>query len=71
MGWIPCSGNSNAKKKSKNKTKKMEALDSMVDQTKPTPGTQTMQVYKLSSYFGFLLRFLGEVIREYLCSYYT
>ncbi|KAK7271535.1 hypothetical protein RJT34_27510 [Clitoria ternatea] len=35
MGWIPCSGNSNTKKKVK---KKMEVQDSMVNSIKATPG---------------------------------
>ncbi|KAI9121963.1 hypothetical protein K1719_006652 [Acacia pycnantha] len=38
MGWIPCSGNPNSKRKGKNKIKKTEVQESMVDQTKTTPG---------------------------------
>ena len=38
MGWIPCSGNSNTKKKIKKGMKAMEVQDKLVDQIKPNPG---------------------------------
>ena len=40
MGWIPCSGNSNTKKKVKKKLEKMEVQDSIkADPIKATTGT--------------------------------
>lgn len=54
MGWIPCSGNSNGKKKRKNKMKKMEVQESTVDRTKPAPGIDAVvwtrwvwEIYKI------------------------
>ncbi|KAI4349223.1 hypothetical protein L6164_009841 [Bauhinia variegata] len=39
MGWIPCSGNSNTKKKIKKKMKNMKVEDNLSDQIKQAPGT--------------------------------
>ncbi|KAF7818564.1 putative serine/threonine-protein kinase PBL7 isoform X1 [Senna tora] len=39
MGWIPCSGNSNTRKKIKKPMKKMEVQEKMVDQIKSASGT--------------------------------
>ncbi|XP_028775967.1 probable serine/threonine-protein kinase PBL7 [Neltuma alba] len=38
MGWIPCSGNSNTKKKTKKQTKKTEVQENMIDPIKAAPG---------------------------------
>ncbi|KAG4976894.1 hypothetical protein AAZX31_13G119000 [Glycine max] len=38
MGWIPCSGSLNTKKKLKKKLEKMEGQSSLVDPIKATPG---------------------------------
>ncbi|XP_054822795.1 probable serine/threonine-protein kinase PBL7 [Prosopis cineraria] len=38
MGWIPCSGNSNTKKKTKKQTKKMQVQENMVDPVKAATG---------------------------------
>ncbi|KAI4300211.1 hypothetical protein L6164_033611 [Bauhinia variegata] len=38
MGWIPCSGNSNTKKKIKKKMKNMEVEENLADQIKQAPG---------------------------------
>ncbi|KAI4349222.1 hypothetical protein L6164_009841 [Bauhinia variegata] len=42
MGWIPCSGNSNTKKKIKKKMKNMKVEDNLSDQIKQAPGTGTL-----------------------------
>jgi len=42
MGWIPCSGSSNTKKKLKKKLEKMEAQNSLVDPIKTTPGSDVV-----------------------------
>jgi len=47
MGWIPCSGSSNSKKKLKKKLEKMEAQNSLVDPIKATPGSHVAVIVVL------------------------
>ncbi|WVY98355.1 hypothetical protein V8G54_030506 [Vigna mungo] len=42
MGWIPCSGSSNTKKKLKKKLEKMEVQNSLVDPIKTTSGSDVV-----------------------------
>lgn len=53
MGWIPCSGTSGTKKKIKKKIDKIQVQDKVVDQIKPSQGTDIVFFFFFFLKWGF------------------